>query len=332
MPRGQHSNRSQSERFYRALSADRQAQLAPLRRHLLAAQRSDGYIRNTLYHVSKFADWLEPKALAAATRDDVTDWVIELNGQYAPATVVSHRMSVQVYFSHLRNVMGLRDDNPVERVPTPAVPDSQKDVVPLEDLARVLDGLDGAKRYRDAAIVSLFADTGLRVSEVCRAVLRERAQTLNMDGRYSSIDLDLQRVFLPGDVTKSKRERFVEYGPQTALRLDRWQAKRPDPQSPWLFTGQPDHGEYRPYTASGMLQRIKHIFDGFGIPGIGPHDLRHTWATHSLDHPDAKETAIMAQAGWSPNSKRLLRNYTHRNEMERAAEQNRRTSPLAQIG
>src|SRR6476661_6466222 len=48
----------------------------------------------------------------------------------------------------------------------PTVDQVQKDVVSHEDMARVLDGLTKAKKHRDALIVAILYDCGLRASEL----------------------------------------------------------------------------------------------------------------------------------------------------------------------
>lgn len=334
-----HLTDSLTDSFWRSLGEAERAELRPMRRHLEAKGCTDGHVRNQLSYVAQFSGWLAASrpsmSVAEATQDAVEDYMIWLNRDartprgkpYAKPSVVSRRTALRSYYRLLSRKLNIREGNPVDEVPAPAMPDSHKDIVPLKALAELLASLDKAKRYRDAAIVSLLVDTGLRAGEC--AAIRTRAESPD----DIVIDFDEQVVRIPGDAAKNKEERLVGYNPQTAFRLDTWMAKRPDrgtESTAWLFTGQPDKGVYTPYTVNGLGQRIKKIFAKAGMPGVGPHDLRHTWATHSLDHPDAKETSVMTQAGW--NSHRMLRNYTRRSEQRRAVAQNLKTSPLAQIG
>lgn len=330
MPIRQPSSRSlsESDRLYGKLPDDARAELTSLRRSMKSGQRADNYIYNTLLACSRFRDWLDAQGtghtLATATADDINDWLIYVREQgYAPSTIHTHRAGVRNYYKHLCKTLKIRPDNPMYEVASPDIPETDKDVVSLEDLARVLSELDAEKAYRDAAIISLFADTGIRTSECC-AIMLEEARDVTW------IDLEACEIVIAGNQAKSREQRIVGYGPATADRIDRWLATRPDKESPWLFTGQPDNGVHKPYTRSGMYQRVRMTFLQHGVKGkIGGHDLRHTWATHTLDHPEARETSVMAQAGWK--SAKMLRRYTRQTEMRRAKEQNLRTSPLAQI-
>lgn len=313
--RAQHAEKTQHETV--SLSGD----LSPLRRSLRAGNRSPEYIANTLRMVEAFGRWLAENGrgeLRTATRADIQEWMDVLLDRYAIPTVVSHRAALRTYYRMLRDELGLRDDMPTDRVRLPQVPESEKDVVPLETLAAVLKGLDTEKRYLEAAIISVLADTGMRASELAQT----RVEDVDLEG-------DPPTIFIPGTRAKNKTGRIVGFTPATAARLDRWMATRPDRNSEWLFTGQPDHGVRKPFTRSGLLQLVRRVFRRHGLDGIGPHDLRHTWATHSLNHEDARELDVMAQGGWS--STRMLANYTRAGRQRRAAKANLKTSPLAQI-
>jgi integrase len=314
MAQNEHDTRS-LDRLLETVHPDLKAQLLPLRRGMRAAGNGVPHIRNTMYSLIQFDLWLPHHDISIATRADIENWLGECMDKYSVPTVTRHRAGLRIYYKRLKD-LGLRADTPMDGVRLAEAPESDKDIVPLADIQRVLAGEDKAKRYGPAAILSTLLDTGMRSSELCSTLL-------------TNVDFDEQTVFIPAMNSKTKKDRLVGYTDQTADRLDRWVALRKDKSSPWLFTGQPDNGRAMPYTRSGLLQLVKRVFKRYGLEGIGTHDLRHTWTTHSLNHPDARETDIMAQGGWS--STRMLGVYGRKGKEQRAARANRTTSPLAQL-
>jgi site-specific recombinase XerC len=90
----------------------------------------------------------------------------------------------------------------------PHIPDEPPPVLTDDELRRLLkacEGRDFADR-RDAAIIRLFLDTGIRVSESAGIMLP------------GDLDLDDQAVVLG----KGRRPRAVPFGRKTALALDRY--------------------------------------------------------------------------------------------------------------
>jgi site-specific recombinase XerC len=144
----------------------------------------------------------------------------------------------------------------------PIVPDQPVPVVPEDGLRRLLAvcaGRDFDAR-RDTAIVMFLLDTGARRAELA-------------DLQLGDLDLDLDVAIVLG---KGRRERALPYGRKTAVALDRYlrvRARHKDAHLPWLWLGKRGR-----LTAWGIQQLLRRRGEQAGLPGLHPHQLRHTFA------------------------------------------------------
>jgi integrase/recombinase XerC len=141
---------------------------------------------------------------------------------------------------------------------------------------------------RDAAILEMLYGTGLRVSELTGLDLGD-------------IDDETGTVRVVG---KGNKERIVPFGSKAAQALAAWLAHRGDGAGP-LFRGRRGRriDPREVYRVVGARAR------GAGITRtVGPHTLRHTFATHLLD-AGADLRAIQELLGHSRLS--TTQRYTH---------------------
>lgn len=280
---------------------------------LKAGRRSIHTIRQYKEAAKRFATWCEEDTPGAfpekVTRHHVNRWLASLQDTLRPATVRHLFSGLRAFYNWLAEDMDPKWVNPMTRMKAPEVPESPKDIVPVEKMLEVLKSLDACKRRRDAAMVSLFYDCGCRVSELRNI-------------RNADLDWDSQSIAL--EDTKNGEVRYAPFGDSTAKRLDQWTRSRHDKKSEWLFTGQ--RGQL---TRSGIYHLIRDIFKEHGLDGIGPHDLRHTFATHYLDDPEAREGDLQTIAGW--RSPAMARRYSRQGQNRRAVAAHRRLSPVERL-
>lgn len=279
--------------------------------HLRSRNRAAGTIVQYTGELTRFAAWLgvDRLDLSAVTKEQLEGYFAhQFEMQVAPATVLYRYKGLQAVFRWHSRREGYV--SPMLAVEPPSVPETQKDIVPLTEIRRVLRSLDRARRYRDGAIVSLLAETGIRVSEL-----------RSMD--WSSIDWRTSTITL--EDTKNGEVRTVPFGPATGERLDLWRTKRSDRSSPIVFAGQRGHRLDR-----SSIHRIVHrIFADQGIPGIGPHDLRHTMATAYMDaNPQGMED-LKVVGGWKSDT--MVRRYSKQGAARRGVESFRKNNPLSAI-
>lgn len=141
-----------------------------------------------------------------------------------------------------------------------------------EEVGRLLAHPDRGTRtgLRDALLLALLYDCGLRVSELAAL-------------RLDQIDVEAWLIRVRG---KGDKERFVPFGEEARaailayLELSRGRSKRAG-GSGYLFPGA--RGGH--LTRQRAWQIVKAHLAGAGVArSISPHSLRHSFATHLLDN------------------------------------------------
>ena len=185
--------------------------------------------------------------------------------------------------------------------------------------------VDAAKRdktglvwgKRDAALIVLLYDTGLRASELLRT-------------RESDIDWQTGALQVMG---KGRKPRIVGLG-ATALRaLNRYLQvrKRYEAGRKWW---QNEEGEQGPIwlsrkggtlSASGLSTLLERRAAEGGVQKhVYPHAFRHSAATAMAT--EMPESELRSHFGWSPNSAQVYR-YTRTNLSQRAVARHRENAP-----
>jgi site-specific recombinase XerD len=192
--------------------------------------------------------------------------------------------------------------------PVPVIPDDA-----LKKLLAVCKGKDFVS-LRDTAIIMVFIDTGIRVSEC--AGLRYIA-----DDGESDLDFTQDVLHVVG---KGSRPRAVPFGAKTGVALDRYVRVRaktaPDGQRAlWLGILRKDG-----MTSSGIAQMLERRCLEAGIGHINPHRFRHTFSHQWVDG-GGSETDLMRLNGWT--SRQMLSRYGASAADERARKAHRTHSP-----
>jgi site-specific recombinase XerD len=287
-------------------------------RHLRAGNRSPRTVRSYLESVDQLdrflADRGMPRDVASLRREHVESYIEDVLARYKPATAVVRFKSLQQFFRWLLEE-GEITDSPMARMRPPKVPHDPPAVLNPQEVRALLKACDGngfADR-RDAAIVSLFYDTGLRLSELVTLKLT----STEVEG--SDVDLDRQLVYVIG---KGDRARVVGIGARSVKAIDRYlrvRGSHPDAGLPDLWLGR--HGRM---TQSGVQQMLRRRAAEAGIPHLNPHQFRHTFA-HNYLKAGGAETNLMSLTGWQSRS--MIERYAASTRAERAREEHRRLSP-----
>lgn len=283
--------------------------LRSLEYSLLARGRSGHTVRQYKNCATRFSQFIGGSPLSTATRGQVEQWLLSLRQDgAAPSTVYHYFTGLRTFYKWYSSRDGFT--SPMAGISGPSVPEPEKRILTPDEIARVLAVLKAARRYRDCAIIALMYDTGMRASEVCGL-------------RWQDVDWKESTVKLTD--TKNGDIRIVPFSYAAGERLDYWRTKNKRRDLPWMF-----HGTRGRLTRSGLLQMIRKAFQEIGVEGIGPHTLRHTFATHFLDGSDAHVSDLMTIAGWK--SEAMARRYTKEGKTRRAIKAHRENSPLARLG
>jgi site-specific recombinase XerD len=251
---------------------------------------------------------LRPTTLEAATRADLEAFMADVLARgRAPSTAATYYKVLKVLYAWLVEEQELQAD-PMARMRPPLVPAKPVPIVPADGLKRLFAACAGAgfEARRDTALIMLLLDTGARREEIAGLTLAD-------------VDLDLDVLLVLG---KGRRERALPFGRKAGEALDRYlrvRARHKDATLPWLWLGRKGQ-----LTAWGLVQMLRRRGAQAGLPGLHPHQLRHTFAHEWLVQGGA-ETDLMQIAGWK--SRTMLQRYGASAADTRAREAHRRFSP-----
>jgi site-specific recombinase XerC len=149
-----------------------------------------------------FADFLagcgHSLTVEAITEDDVRAFIADQLERWKPLTALNRYRGLQAFFKWAV-AEGELDASPMAGMNPPQIPDEPPPVLTDDELRRLLkacEGRDFADR-RDAAILRLFLDIGVRVSEAAGIMLPD------------DLDLDDQVVVVLGQGRRPRRSPSV---------------------------------------------------------------------------------------------------------------------------
>lgn len=248
----------------------------------LASER--GRSRNTVMAYRRdlvaYERWLRARGLTVLTvaTGDLVDLVAERKRSDAAVTSVARQIAAIRMLHRYLATEQVRADDPTGRLDGVRVPSGIPKPLTEAQVTSLLDAVIGNEpvHRRDRALLELLYATGARISEAVGLSLGD-------------IDFDDHLVRLYG---KGAKERIVPYGTAAANALDEWFSsggrahlvpmrwkRRGDAEAVFL------NQRGGRLTRQGAWLVIKQYGDRAGITEhLSPHVLRHSCATHLLDH------------------------------------------------
>ena len=229
-------------------------------------------------------------------RNDIRRFLAdEYENKYTSKTVARRLATIKSFFKYLVKVE-LIEDNVSIHIHSPKVPKKLPNFIDknLIDVLMSSPPLGTLIGVRDRAVLELFYSTGVRLSEL-----------VNINIGDFHIDKKLVRV-----IGKGNKERIIPYGKtaesaiENYLKMRNLSFKPVFARSP-LFVNSSEKRISKRTIQRRMNNYIKLVADG---KSVGPHLLRHTFATHLLDN-GADIRAVKDLLGHSSLSSTQI--YTH---------------------
>ena len=305
--------------------------VASYMRHLQAERKSQKTLAVYQRGLDMFREHCEQRGLTTEPREveraDIEGWLGSLHGVYAPKTINLRWCALKAFFTWLVEEEEVAiERNPMRFVKVPPLPDSlaPQSLTPgqVTRLLKSCDerGLTGRDRWmarRDAAILQLLVDTGLRAGELIALDLGDVDWP---DGDSGSI-LHVRHG-------KGDKPRHVPFGYVTARALDRWLRVRDERLQPGelaLFLSQQSR---RRVTYARLVDIVRDRAESVGLVGLHPHIMRHTFADLWLSD-GGSESDLMRIGGWSSKE---VRKYGRSGQDRRAREAHKLHSPGDRFG
>ena len=258
----------------------------------LAANSVESY-RRDLARLKAYAEACgrEPQVLG---KTELTRFVMALTREGLSARTVARMLSSARGFYHFLLLDGHLKSDPTSDLASPQAEQKLPRFLTQEEAERLINAPDTQTPggVRDRAMIELLYATGLRVSELVGLTT-------------SSVDVDAGILFCAG---KGSKQRRVPVGRSAIAWLQRYEPARrallAGRESPRLFVGQSG----RAVTRQGFWAALKKYAARAGLRGVSPHVLRHSFATHLLEH-GADTRSVQAMLGHSDLATTQI--YTH---------------------
>jgi len=251
----------------------RDAVLAFLRYYRVEKNASAHTVRSYAYDLKRLSLWADGREeeIAEFTRQDLLEYFQWMRDEeYAPATIYRAYASLKEFYSFLVRE-GRLAASPMEKMDSPKRLRTLPEVLSEAQVSRVLEKVDITtdKGIRNKAILEFMYATGARASEVISLSLT------SLLWEYGVV-----RILGKGD-----KERLVPLGDYAVSALRDWLPVR----SRLLGLRQTESKLFlnmkgRPLSRSGLWRILHECFLSVGIERAHPHTLRHSFATHLLNH------------------------------------------------
>lgn len=259
------------------------------------------------------------ETVSKITLDDIHSFLFYLTNTYnsKAATRARKVSSIRVFFNYLCNKAGLIEKNPAQNLETPKLDKRIPKYLTLDDSKKLLEAvndMDDRNKERDYAIITLFLNCGMRLSELVGINIKD-------------INFNDQKLNVIG---KGNKERTIYLNSACMNAVNKYLAVRPH-----------DNVKYNSKDALFLSERRERISNrtvqyivkqelkraGLDTNKYSVHKLRHTAATLMYKYGNVDIRALQELLGHESISTTEIYTHVDNSQIRNAVESN----PLANI-
>lgn len=254
---------------------------ADFERDLTVLGRSPRTIQSYREACEQLADHAKGADLLTLTPGDIKDYLIDVRDAHSAATEQVRYRSLHRFYTWAEKEQ-LTSRSPMVGM---SLPRAERKTIPVpadEDIWKLLEACSGDdfENLRDAAIIRILADCGLRLSELAHL-------------RLADVDRLKAQLTVLG---KGSRWRHVDYSVKTGKVLARYLRARQQHElsrldALWLGA------RGVALTPNGVAQMIRRRCRQAGIGALHPHQFRH-WSASEHLAAGLSEQDAMRRFGW----------------------------------
>jgi len=222
----------------------------------------DSYIRD----LNSFNDFLIRDKIKNVDYKVIRDYLLFMyNKKYGARTISRNLSSLRSFYKYQIN-KGLIDNNPCALISNPKLEKKLPNFLSYNEVEDIIESAskDSKNGLRNELILELLYSTGMRVSEVVNIKIKD-------------INFSDNQILVLG---KGSKERIVLFGDKLKVLLKEYLDIRVS-DSDYLIVNK--YG--KKMTTRSIEEIVKKVVKLEGIKNkVTPHTIRHTFATHMLNH------------------------------------------------
>ena len=240
---------------------------------LIDKKYSNNTIESYNNDLVKYFEFMKKKGIKPLNikRDNIIDYIEKLKNKNINDKSIAHNLSVIRSFYKFLILEKIIEKSPCEFIDLPKVRKTLPNVLSIEEVDKLLDiNITDSFSFRNKTMLELLYATGLRVSELVGLKL----ENIDLDECYVKTvgKGNKERIIPIGDVALKYLKEYIIYYRNELLKKYK---------NDYLFLN--NHGKQM--TRQGFFKIIKKIAEEKKIKkDISPHTLRHSFATHLLEH------------------------------------------------
>ena len=259
------------------------------------------------------------ETISKITLDDIHSFLSYLTNTYnsKAATRARKVSSIRVFFNYLCNKAGLIEKNPAQNLETPKLDKRIPKYLTLDDSKKLLEAvndMDDRNKERDYAIITLFLNCGMRLSELVGINIKDinfNDQKLNVIGKGNK-----ERTIYLNSACMNAVNKYLAVRPHDNVKYDSKDA---------LFLSERRERISNRTVQYIVKQELKRA--GLDTNKYSVHKLRHTAATLMYKYGNVDIRALQELLGHESISTTEIYTHVDNSQIRNAVESN----PLANI-